>query len=116
MVRNPGQEAGRELEREREKYRDAFLKAVSTRKNNILKKLTSRLNEALDAEEVKVFCDKGDLITSDPLVAHRIRLDAVKLAGEWLGLRPADKHELTGKNGGPFEGKIEIVLVPGEKP
>ena len=75
------------------------------RGNVRLKELRARLRESLDATEVKVFKRKvpiyyadGNCLTrkefiySKPLVAHRIRLQAVKLCLEILGAYPSCKR------------------------
>jgi hypothetical protein len=66
-------------------------------------KFMQRLNEALDAEEVKVFNDKDSgIVYSDPLIAHQIRVKALELTAVILDLKPVEKREVTGNNGGPI--------------
>jgi len=70
-----------------------------------LKELRTRLKESLDATEVKAFKRKvpiysvdgncftrEEFVYSKPLVAHRIRLRAVKLCLEILGAYPSTKR------------------------
>jgi hypothetical protein len=58
--------------------------------------LKEKLKNELDAEEMKVFNDKGKIIYSNGLVAweirQRARQDAHKLRGDY----PAEKHEIDG--------------------
>lgn len=62
----------------------------------------------------------------DPALAYLLRASRQKqinAAGvtaardllDRAGFKPADKQEITGANGGPLQGKIEIVLIPGPK-
>jgi phage terminase small subunit len=50
-------------------------------------KLAKRVKQALDAKETKVFlCQKdGELVYSKKMIAHDIRLKAIRLAGEFVG-------------------------------
>jgi len=70
-----------------------------------LKELRARLRESLDATEVKAFKRKvpiyaldgncftrEDFFYSKPLVAHRIRLQALKVCFELLGAYPSTKR------------------------
>lgn len=69
------------------------------------KELRARLRESLDAKEIKAFkrnvtiydvqgncLTREEVIYSKPLVAHRIRLQALKLCLEILGAFPSTKR------------------------
>ena len=77
-----------------EDYRAKFLR-IARKEGLTITKIARRLSESLDATEVKVFHDSGPagegIVCSDPLVAHRIRLDAVKTAGEYFGIKATEK-------------------------
>ena len=64
--------------------------------------LADKLQEELDATEVKTFQYKGEVIQSDPLVAweirQRARMDAHKLRGDY----PSEKHHVTFESGVPI--------------
>ena len=85
-------------------YRSTFLRVAKKEKLSMTK-LAKRLNESLDAEEVKVFCQEGYVVTSKPMIAHRVRLDALKLAGDWFGLKAVEKKEET------VSGNITVEIV-----
>ena len=68
-------------------------------------KLILRLKQATDATEIRVFKDKDDaIIYSKKLIAHSIRLDAVKYAFKLLDAEPSSKHEID-------TGDIKINIV-----
>ena len=58
-----------------------------------IKKAMTRLDEALDATEVKVFCSQGEIVYSSPLVAHKIRLQASSLTLQLADAMPSEKHD-----------------------
>ena len=65
--------------------------------------LALKLKRELNAKETKFFQFQGEVVTEKNVVAwdvrQRARMDAHKLRGDY----PADKHELTGADGGPIE-------------
>lgn len=75
---------------------------IRKRTQNILKKcgpsltkVIQRLNEGLDAEEVKTHFDgeAGKYFYSKPLIAHAVRLKAVDLALQLHDAMPSQKHD-----------------------
>jgi len=65
--------------------------------------LAKKLKREVNAKETKVFNDKGSLLYSKPLIAWGIRQKARMDAHKLLAHYPPEKHELTGKNGGPLK-------------
>jgi len=53
-----------------------------------------KLKESMEAKETKVFNNSGELIYSDDLIAHGIRLKAVIEALKLQQAYPAEKQEL----------------------
>jgi hypothetical protein len=76
--------------------------------------VAQRLKEALDAEETKVFCTKeGDVVYSEALTAHGIRLRAIEVAAELLNMKPSKKVEFPDKDGNPQAvGAIVNIYIP----
>ena len=73
-----------------------------------LGRLMRQLSDELQAKDTKFFADKGIIKDTAEVVAHdvrqRARIDAHKLRGDY----PAEKREITGKNGGPIEHEHTI--------
>jgi len=83
--------------------------------------LAKKLKEELEANELSVFVDAKGANRYRKKVAwsirQRARMDAHKLMGHY----PADKHELTGKDGGPIKLSLserlkEISQESNDKP
>jgi hypothetical protein len=70
--------------------------------------LAKKLKRELNAKETKFFQKDGFVIEQHDVVAwdvrQRARIDAHKLRGDY----PAEKREITGKNGGPIEHEHTI--------
>jgi len=62
----------------------------------------------LHAKQTKVFHDKGEVVYSDPLDDNQTQLKALDMAYKVRGGYAAEKHEVTGKDGGPVQ--TETVL------
>jgi len=74
--------------------REEVLKALK-RYGVTVGRVAKRLSEGLDAHEVKAFKTKDDdIIYSKKLVAHSIRMDAVKTAIPLLDMKPPEKQEI----------------------
>lgn len=76
--------------------------------------VAQRLKEALDAEETKAFCTKfGDVVYSESMVAHGIRLRAIEIAANLLEMEPSKKHEFPDKDGNPQPvGSVVNIYIP----
>lgn len=53
----------------------------------------TRLKQAMGAKETRVFCHQGEIFYSDPLIAHKVRLQATNLALQVLDAMPSEKHD-----------------------
>jgi len=61
-----------------------------------LDRLFRKLDEELEAEEQKVFNDKENgVIYSKPMIAWRVRQEARRDAEAHLGIKPAEKQEVS---------------------
>lgn len=74
--------------------------------------LAKKLNEELNAEEPRVVQGTGDLagefIYSEPMIAWRIRQRARMDAHKLLGHYPAEKREISGRDGNPISFSVII--------
>ena len=74
-----------------------------------LDRVLLRLRQALNAKETKFFAFQGTVMESKDVIAHNIRLGAIKLALELHDAMPNQKHELLGAGGKDLDWRIEIV-------
>ena len=88
----PGQAGHRlmrngEIKGEVERITDRELTHIFDAAGVTTKKLAKRVNQALDAKETKAFIHQktGEVVYSKSMVAHDIRLKAIRLAGEFRG-------------------------------
>lgn len=85
----------RSVEETTARFRKQFLRELKNRKT-IVKKIVDDLNDALDANEQKLFCWGGEIIEGPVVPAHKIRLDAIKQIADYIGLKQAEKVEYSG--------------------
>jgi hypothetical protein len=71
-----------------EDYRQRFIQEATSKKHNVFAKLVPTINAALGAN--RVIMQEGAIVATVP--DHHVRLDAVKIAGDWFGLKPDEKH------------------------
>ncbi len=88
----PGQSGHRvlknvEVQSEVERITNRELSHIFDAAGVTTKKLAKRVNQALDAKETKAFIHQktGEVVYSKSMVAHDIRLKAIRLAGEFRG-------------------------------
>ena len=76
-----------------------------------LEKFVLRLNEALDANEIKTAYDKElcEWSYSKDLIAHMPRLKAIEIMAKVLGLYAPEKRHLSGPGGGAIPVKYEDI-------
>jgi hypothetical protein len=68
--------------------------------------LKIKLMQGLDAFETKFFAYQGEVVTKEEVIPWGVRHDFLKLAMTAKGML-TNKHELTGKNGGPIKTENE---------
>ena len=77
----------RDVRSEIERITDRELNRIFDAAGVTTEKLAKRVNQALDAKETKAFIHQktGEVVYSKSMVAHDIRLKAIRLAGELRG-------------------------------
>jgi hypothetical protein len=74
--------------------------------------LKLKLVQGLDAMETRMFPYQGKVVEERTVVAWSIRLGFLRLAMEAKGMLK-NRHELTGKDGGPIKGESDhFVMFP----
>lgn len=104
-------EAGKEAKKN---FRDVFL-GVAEESGLSAQSLVDTLMSCLKATTVKAHYEKDvGFEYSQAMIDHATRLNAVKVAGEFFGLKASEKHELTGAEGGPIEvcATVNIIRKP----
>lgn len=69
---------------------------------NYLRKLATRIDQGVDAQETRLFAHQGVVMDSRDLIDHRTRGLFVKLAVEIFGATAPAQHEIAGANGAPI--------------
>ena len=65
--------------------------------------LAKKIKAELEATEDRVFCHRGEVITSEPRIAWDVRQRARQDAHRLLNHYPAEKHEVSGPEGRPIQ-------------
>ena len=98
--KSAGQEAGRNVIERMQNSLDSKKAGID--------KAALRIAQALDAKSTQQFCFQGTVVKAPDLVDHKTRLSAAKIVVDIFGATAAQKHEFTGKDGGPIETRTEI--------
>ena len=75
--------------------------------------LAKELADQLKATKQQVFCYKGDIVLSDPMVDWQTRGRALELAIKLWGMMPPDRREVSGPDGGPIQSDAQLVVQAG---
>jgi hypothetical protein len=75
--------------------------------------LAEELAEQLKATKQQVFCYKGDLVLSDPMVDWQTRGRALELAIKLWGMMPPERREVSGPDGGPIQSEAQLAISAG---
>jgi len=75
--------------------------------------LAEELAEQLKATKQQVFCYRGDLVLSDPMVDWQTRGGALELAIKLWGMMPPDRREVSGPDGGPIQSEAQLSISAG---
>lgn len=75
--------------------------------------LAEELADHLRATKQQVFCYKGDLVLSDPMVDWQTRGRALELAIKLWGMMPPDRREVSGPDGGPIQSEAQLAISAG---
>lgn len=88
----------------KQNFRDVFIN-VAEKHGLSAEALVQTIINGLTATSVKAQYDKDstEFVYSKEMADHPTRLSAVRIAGEFMGLKAADKVEHSGLNGGPIE-------------
>lgn len=83
-------------------------------------KLKKLLAEGLQAFETRFFAYQGSVITEKTVIPWEIRRKYLEMALKVKGLFAPEKHQITGKGGGPLEydavkGRTEELKAKGDK-
>jgi hypothetical protein len=75
--------------------------------------LAEELADHLKATKQQVFCYRGDLVLSDPMVDWQTRGRALELAIKLWGMMPPDRREVSGPDGGPIQSEAQLAISAG---
>ena len=75
--------------------------------------LAEELADHLRATKQHVFCYKGDIVLSDPMVDWQTRGRALELAIKLWGMMPPDRREVSGPDGGPIQSEAQLAISAG---
>jgi len=75
--------------------------------------LAEELAEQLKATKQQVFCYKGDLVLSDPMVDWQTRGRALEVGIKLWGMMPPDRREVSGPDGGPIQSEAQLAISAG---
>jgi hypothetical protein len=75
--------------------------------------LAEELADHLRATKQHVFCYKGDVVLSDPMVDWQTRGRALELAIKLWGMMPPDRREVSGPDGGPIQSEAQLAISAG---
>jgi len=75
--------------------------------------LAEELAEQLKATKQQVFCYKGDLVLSDPMVDWQTRGRALEVGIKLWGMMPPERREVSGPDGGPIQSEAQLAISAG---
>ena len=75
--------------------------------------LAEELADQLKATKQHVFCYKGDVVLSDPMVDWQTRGRALEMAIKLWGMMPPDRREVSGPDGGPIQSEAQLAISAG---